>query len=202
MARHLERFGIDAILVTDPEAHGDRLQAAFAQVPGVIESVAGANSVLLRFGDWSAARSARSRIEAMPLPPPIAAIEPAIEIPMRYDGVDLSEVAAACGLTREQVIDRHCSTVFTVAFCGFTPGFAYLAGLPIELGVPRLPSPRTMVPAGAVAIADAYCGIYPRATPGGWRIIGHADTVLFDEDRDPPALLTPGMRVTFVPGTA
>jgi len=200
MARHLERFGIDAILVTEPETRGDRLQSAFAQVPGVIESVAGAHSVLLRFSNWPAARSARSTIEAMPLPPPVAAIGPTIEIPVRYDGVDMSEVAVACGLTREQVIDRHCSAVFTVAFCGFTPGFAYLAGLPPELRVPRLPSPRTIVPAGAVAIADAYCGIYPRATPGGWRIIGHTDTVLFDEDRDPPALLTPGMRVTFVPG--
>ena len=202
MARHLERFGVDGILVNDPEARGDLLASALANITGVIEIVPGAQSVLLRFPDWSAARAARSAIEGADLPPPIPTGGAIIEIPVRYDGMDLPEVAAACGLTRNQVIDQHCSAVFTVAFCGFTPGFAYLAGLPTELRVPRLPSPRTHVPAGSVAIADAYCGIYPRATPGGWRIIGHSSAVLFDERRQPPALLTPGMRVTFVPGRA
>lgn len=199
MARHLERFGIDAILVTDPDATGERLLSAFAHLPGVVEAVAGACSVLLRFDDWSAARSARPTLQDMPVPANLGSIGPIIEIPVRYDGVDLTQIAIECGLSREDVINRHQSTVYTVAFCGFTPGFAYLAGLPPELRIPRLPSPRDAVPAGSVAIADSYCGIYPRTTPGGWRIIGYADVVLFDVYRDPPALLTPGMQVRFTP---
>lgn len=197
MARQLERFGIDAILVTDPDATGERLLSAFAHLPGIVEAVAGACSVLLRFDDWPAARSARSTLKETPVPAHLDSIGPIIEIPVHYGGVDLAQIADECGLSPEGVINRHRSAVYAVAFCGFTPGFAYLAGLPCELRVPRLPSPRNAVPAGSVAIADSYCGIYPRATPGGWRIIGHTDMVLFDVHRDPPALLTPGMRVRF-----
>lgn len=202
MARHLERFGIDAILVTEPGVTGDRLMSAMAGVPGVIEAVAGACSVLLRFETWHAARAAVSVIEARPLPAVRASRGPSIEIPIRYDGIDLEAIATERGLSCEHVIALHRSTDFTVAFCGFAPGFAYLTGLPPELHVPRLAAPRAQVPAGAVAIADAYCGIYPRSTPGGWRIIGSTDLVLFDEGRDPPALLSPGMRVHFVPRPA
>lgn len=82
---------------------------------------------------------------------------------------------------------------------GFTPGFAYLLGLPDALHMPRRATPRTRVPAGSVAIGGAQTGVYPRDTPGGWHLIGRTSLNLFDPARDPPALLTPGMRVRFVP---
>jgi KipI family sensor histidine kinase inhibitor len=85
-----------------------------------------------------------------------------------------------------------------VAFCGFSPGWAYLSGLPAELAVPRLATPRPKVPAGSVAVGGEYVGIYPSASPGGWRLIGHTDAALFNVDADPPALLTPGTRVVLV----
>jgi KipI family sensor histidine kinase inhibitor len=89
-------------------------------------------------------------------------------------------------------------TELHVAFCGFAPGFAYLAGLPDELAVPRLDTPRTKVEAGSVGLADRYAGIYPTPSPGGWRLVGHTDVTLFDHTRTPPALLSPGTRVRFV----
>jgi KipI family sensor histidine kinase inhibitor len=89
-----------------------------------------------------------------------------------------------------------------VAFCGFSPGWAYLKGLPEELAIPRLETPRARVPAGSVALADTYAGIYPTASPGGWRIVGRTGVQLFDAERDPPALLSPGTRVRFVADSA
>ncbi len=121
-----------------------------------------------------------------------------INIPIRYDGEDLDAVAARWRLPRNDAIAQHLATDFHVAFCGFAPGFAYLAGLPADLAVPRLATPRTRVPAGGVALADIYCGIYPSASPGGWLLIGRTDLTLFDVDRDPPALLEPGTRVRFI----
>jgi len=92
-----------------------------------------------------------------------------VELPTRYDGPDLADVAALTGLTGAEVVRRHAGREWTVAFCGFAPGFAYIAGLPQPLRLPRLDQPRTAVPAGAVAIAEEYTGIYPRESPGGWR---------------------------------
>ncbi|WP_435741541.1 5-oxoprolinase subunit B family protein [Nocardioides sp. SYSU DS0663] len=121
-----------------------------------------------------------------------------VEVPVTYDGEDLSFVAERWGTDVEEVVARHTSLELTSAFCGFAPGFAYLAGLPAELAVPRLDSPRPRIAAGSVAIADTWCGVYPTASPGGWRIVGHTDAPLWDERRDPPALLAPGTRVRFV----
>jgi len=121
-----------------------------------------------------------------------------VDIPIRYDGPDLPMVAKLWGVSEESVIARHRATEFRVAFCGFAPGFAYMTGLPTGFAVPRLDTPRTRVPAGSVALADTYCGIYPRPSPGGWLLIGRTDAVLFDPDREPPALLTPGTRVRFI----
>lgn len=134
--------------------------------------------------------------------PPIgAASAPGVlvEIPIRYDGPDLATVARHWLVSEESVIARHLATEFRVAFCGFAPGFGYMTGLPTELAVPRLDTPRTRVPPGSVGLADIYCGVYPTASPGGWLLIGRTDAVLFDPDRDPPALLSPGTRVRFVP---
>lgn len=124
---------------------------------------------------------------------------PELELPVRYDGADLGEVARLTGLTVEEVILAHCETPWTVAFGGFAPGFAYLAGGDPRLRVPRLAAPRTRVPAGSVAIADEFSGVYPTASPGGWRLLGRTDAPLFDPTARRPALLTPGATVRFVP---
>jgi KipI family sensor histidine kinase inhibitor len=122
-----------------------------------------------------------------------------VELPTRYDGPDLAEVAALTGLTEAEVVRRHAASGWTVAFCGFAPGFAYLTGGDPALRVPRRATPRTAVPAGSVGLADGFSGAYPRRMPGGWQLVGRTDAVLWDLDRDPPALLPPGTRVRFVP---
>jgi KipI family sensor histidine kinase inhibitor len=119
-----------------------------------------------------------------------------VTIPIRYDGDDLAWVAYHLGCSVDAFISRHLATELRVAFCGFAPGFAYMTGL--DISMPRLPTPRPRVPVGSVGLADSYCGIYPTASPGGWRLIGTTDAVLFDPDRAAPALLTPGTRVQFV----
>jgi KipI family sensor histidine kinase inhibitor len=121
-----------------------------------------------------------------------------VEIDVDFDGPDLSYVAGRWDTDDAGVVARLTATPLRVAFCGFSPGFAYLEGLPAELAVPRLDTPRHRVPAGSVALADTYTGIYPTASPGGWRLVGHTDAVLFDPDRDPPALLTPSTPVRLV----
>ena len=113
---------------------------------------------------------------------------------------DLAEVAAISGLSQEDVVARHLRPEYQVAFCGFAPGFAYIVGGDPALRVPRRRNPRTAVPAGSVALADEFTGVYPRQMPGGWQLIGRTDAVLWDLDRDPPALLPPGTRVRFVEG--
>ncbi|MEU8987926.1 allophanate hydrolase subunit 1 [Streptomyces sp. NPDC048558] len=122
-----------------------------------------------------------------------------VELPVRYDGPDLADVAAHWGVSPTEVARIHADTEFSVAFCGFTPGFGYLTGLPPRYDVPRRATPRTAVPAGAVALAGPYTGVYPRSSPGGWQLIGTADAVLWDHTRVPAALLSPGTRVRFVP---
>ncbi|MFF9674412.1 allophanate hydrolase subunit 1 [Streptomyces eurythermus] len=122
-----------------------------------------------------------------------------IELPVRYDGPDLAVVAGHWGVTEREAARIHAGTEFTVAFCGFAPGFGYLTGLPDRYAVPRRATPRTAVPAGAVALAGPYTGVYPRSSPGGWQLIGTTDAVLWDHTRTPAALLAPGARVRFVP---
>jgi KipI family sensor histidine kinase inhibitor len=124
-----------------------------------------------------------------------------VRVPVRYggpDGPDLEATAAACGLDPVSYVQRHCAGRYTVAMLGFAPGFAYLLGLDPALAAPRLATPRRQVPAGSVGIAGAQTGIYPQASPGGWRLIGRTELTLFDPARDPPSLLQPGDRVRFV----
>lgn len=128
-----------------------------------------------------------------------AANAPRVDVPTIYDGEDLTEVAERWGVPPTAVADIHASLTHTVAFLGFAPGFAYLSGLPPHLQVPRRSTPRLRVPAGAVALAGEFTGIYPRVSPGGWQIIGHTDLPLFDPSRAAAALLTPGIGVRFVP---
>jgi KipI family sensor histidine kinase inhibitor len=120
-----------------------------------------------------------------------------VEIPTVYDGPDLNDVAEFWCTDRAGVVAVHTSTEFEVAFCGFTPGFAYLGGLSERYHVPRRSVPRQRVPAGTVALAGAFGGVYPAASPGGWQCLGRTAIRLFDLDVDPPALLTPGVRVRF-----
>jgi 5-oxoprolinase (ATP-hydrolysing) subunit B len=123
------------------------------------------------------------------------------EISVRYggeDGPDLAELARAAEVGEADVVAIHAAPTYIVGFIGFSPGFPYLLGLDPRLATPRLESPRVRVPAGSVGIGGPYTGVYPSATPGGWRVIGRTDVELFDPMRDPPSLLAPGDRVRFV----
>lgn len=124
-----------------------------------------------------------------------------LDIPVSYGGdagPDLEEAAAELGIAPAQLVQRHAAGEYTVAMIGFAPGFPYLLGLDPALALPRLATPRTSVPAGSVGIGGAQTGIYPRESPGGWRLIGRTPLVLFDPAREPPVLLAPGDRVRFV----
>ena len=114
-------------------------------------------------------------------------------------GPDLAEVARLRGMTEREIVALHSSPTYTVGFLGFAPGFAYLIGLPAALETPRLSTPRTHVPAGSVAIGGSFTAVYPRATPGGWRLLGSTDFALFDVSAPSPARLAPGDLVKFVP---
>lgn len=122
---------------------------------------------------------------------------PTVSIPVTYDGPDLVDIARAWQLSADDVVRRHTSIEFVSAFCGFSPGFAYLEGLPAGSEVARLTTPRTRVPAGSVALADRWCAVYPSSSPGGWRIIGTTSANLWDQNNSQPALLPPGTRVRF-----
>ncbi|HZR78020.1 MAG TPA: 5-oxoprolinase subunit PxpB [Chthoniobacterales bacterium] len=123
-----------------------------------------------------------------------------IEIPVCYDdefAPDLDEVASRAGIDRSEVVELHRSGDYRVHCVGFTPGFAYLGGLPEQLNTPRKNVPRKEIPAGSVAIGGGQTGIYPVKSPGGWQIIGRTSLRLFDPAKNPPALLQAGDRVRF-----
>ncbi|MFK4082779.1 allophanate hydrolase subunit 1 [Kribbella sp. NPDC020789] len=120
-----------------------------------------------------------------------------LEVPVVYDGEDLADVADLLGCSPAEVVERHTGEDWTVAFCGFAPGFGYLTGT-TDWNIPRRSSPRTKVPVGAVALAGEFSGVYPRESPGGWQLIGRTDLKIFDQQRDPAALFHPGRRVRFV----
>ncbi len=189
--------GPTALLAEVADAGEACALAAFARDAGVraTEVVPAARTVLFDGVDdhEALARLLERWRPSSPVPP-----GPLVEIATTYDGDDLDDVADRWGTDRAGVAQRHGSIEFVAAFCGFAPGFSYLSGLPADLAVPRLDSPRARVPAGAVALAGEWCGVYPTASPGGWRIIGRTDAVLWDADRDRPALLAPGTRVRFV----
>ena len=188
--------GGDAVLVEVEDAVAALSLATWARSAGVAadEVVPAAATVLFDGADPAVVR------EAVAGWPGGAAGTDGAEVRMavRYDGPDLARVAQEWGCTEREVVERHTSVVLVSAFCGFAPGFAYLAGLPPEWErLPRLSSPRARVPAGSVALADQWCAVYPGASPGGWLLIGSTDVVLWDVRREPPALLAPGTRVRF-----
>jgi KipI family sensor histidine kinase inhibitor len=114
-------------------------------------------------------------------------------------GEDLDETASESGLATAAYLKQLCAAEYRVAFLGFIAGFPYLMGLPAQLGAPRLATPRDRVPAGSVAIAGTQCGIYPRLSPGGWRLLGQTRATVFDPLREPAALFAPGDEVRFAP---
>jgi KipI family sensor histidine kinase inhibitor len=183
-------------------AHALALEIGALSAEEVADVVPGARTVLVRLHPGAdPPRRLLAAFEQVPIAR-ARANPPLVEIPVRYggdDGPDLTDVARTARLDDDEVVQRHAAGEYTVAFVGFSPGFAYLLGLPDELAVPRLETPRTRVPAGSVAIGGRYTGVYPRATPGGWRVIGRTDAELFDAGRDPPANLAPGDRVRFIP---
>ncbi len=193
-------YGDQALLV---EVDGPPLaaRAAVAPMPGVVEVVAAARTLLVRFDPSHVDRATLTAdIETgLARPMPVAASEPGpiVAIAVHYDGPDLAAVADLVGTSVADVISWHGAAEYTVAFCGFAPGFAYLTGLDPRLHLPRLETPRPRVPAGSVAIAGEYTATYPRSSPGGWHLIGRTDAPLWDLARPEPALLTPGTRVRF-----
>lgn len=167
---------------------------------GISDVIPAARTVLVRFDpDLVALQQVSWWIEAADQDDSEVATTPgSVQIPVRYDGADLAGVAELTGLTIDDVIAQHTGAHFTVAFCGFAPGFAYLTGVPASLRVPRRASPRAEVPAGAVGLADEFSAVYPRASPGGWQLIGTTEMSMFDVDREPAVLLSPGLLVRFV----
>ncbi|MFC7307596.1 5-oxoprolinase subunit PxpB [Streptomyces monticola] len=198
--------GEHALLVElDSGADAEALHAALIErraagtLPPVREIVPAARTVLLDGVEDPRALAAQLVTWDIPAAPPRA--QEVVELPVRYDGPDLAEVAALWGVAADEVVRIHSTTEFRVAFCGFAPGFGYLTGLPERYTVPRRATPRTSVPAGAVGLAGPYTGVYPRPSPGGWQLIGTTDAPLWDHARVPAALLSPGTRVHFVPVT-
>lgn len=168
---------------------------------GVVDLVQGAGTVLVRFatvGDRRAATGVIERID--PAGEPATPAGGLVEIPTVYDGPDLDDVARLTGLSTREVVGVHTGVEWRVAFAGFAPGFGYLVADDDPLHVPRRDEARTSVPAGSVALAAQFSAVYPRASPGGWQLVGRTDRRLWDIDRTPPALLTPGTRVRFVGG--
>lgn len=189
------RTAVLAEVVDAVEALDLATWARSAQV-GAVEVVPAAQTVLFDGVSDVATLTARLREWAPTGGPPGGE---RVEVPVRYDGPDLMPVAEMWGTDEAGVVARHSEIEYVAAFCGFAPGFSYLSGLPADLAVPRLDSPRARVAPGSVGLAGSWCGVYPTASPGGWRLLGRTDATLWDPARDRPALLAPGTRVVFVP---
>lgn len=181
-------------------------------LPGVVDLLPAAETVLVTLDSPESAYRLRPEVERL-----VAAVNEAapgnvsrgtlprgepVRIPVHYDGPDLSEVADALGLPPDEVVAAHTGTVWRCSFVGFAPGFGYLEPPDGRLAVARRPVPRTRIPAGSVALAGGYSAVYPRESPGGWQLIGRTDLVMWDTERDPPALIRAGGLVRFVDAAA
>ncbi|GAA3908908.1 5-oxoprolinase subunit B family protein [Actinoplanes auranticolor] len=195
------RCGREALL-----AEVDDLDAALAlyaalrsaALPGVVDLVPAARTVLIKIDPAVTSPAAvREAVAVLPVDTRHRATGGTVEIPVRYDGPDLVEVAERTGLSPDQVVALHTGARWTVAFAGFVPGFGYLTGGDPRLDVPRRDSPRTRIPAGSVALAGRFSGVYPSDSPGGWQLIGSTTQRMWDLDRPEPALLVPGVEVIF-----
>jgi KipI family sensor histidine kinase inhibitor len=195
------RCGREALLVeVDDLDQALSLYAALRaeRLPGVVDLVPAARTVLIRLDPAVTSpgriRAATAGLEVDGARRPDAGT---VEIPVRYGGPDLGDVATHLGVTPDEVVAMHTGRAWTVAFAGFAPGFGYLTGGDPRLDVPRRSTPRTRIPAGSVGLAGRYSGVYPNDSPGGWQLIGSTSLRMWDLDRPEPALLTPGVRVIF-----
>jgi len=175
-----------------------------ADLLGVLDIVPASRTVLLklaspRYREATRQRLGKLRVEGLDVDSSTAPQGHGADvmIDVVYDGEDLDEVARLAGMSADEVVAAHTASPMRVGFGGFAPGFAYLVGGDSRLNVPRRADPRTRVPVGSVGLAGEFSGVYPRVSPGGWQLIGRTDAVLWDIERDPPALLTPGMWVQF-----
>lgn len=201
----LRRCGSDAVLIEVGSLDEvDAVRAALAEaarvgrLPDLAELVPAARTVLaaVRPGSGGLVRL-REVLADIDVTAAVGRDSREVVLRVNYDGPDLGLVAETAGIRVTEVAALHSSVEYSVAFSGFAPGFGYLTGLPDVLRQPRLDKPRTKVPAGSVGIAGEFTGAYPRSSPGGWRLIGRTDAVLFDSHRERPALLAPGDRVRF-----
>lgn len=175
-----------------------RLNLAWEGIPGIVERIPGARTVLVRFDPLRVSASdLATALAATPIDTAHLPDTGEVTVPVRYDGEDLEEAASLLGVTAEELVNRHLAAHWRVAFSGFAPGFGYVVSSDPLFDVPRRASPRTRVPAGSVALAGEFTGVYPRESPGGWQLIGRTDAAMWDIDRDPPALLSPGTAVRF-----
>ncbi|GAB0101039.1 allophanate hydrolase subunit 1 [Nocardia sp. JMUB6875] len=225
IAGEIRAAGDRALLVIPPlrEMVADLVSALRTRPAGVVDVLPAAETVLVTLTSPAVAEDVRKQLRALlahldaaarvsaggralPGRPDRAerstdgddvASEP-LEVPVRYDGADLAEVARLLGLTTDEVIAQHTGTVWRCAFVGFAPGFGYLESPDGRLSVPRRTQSRTAIPAGAVALAGGYSAVYPRSSPGGWQLIGTTELPMWQVDRDPPALVRAGTEVRFV----
>lgn len=189
----LEFDGIDEVL-----AWTDAIRRA--DLPGVLDVVPAARTVLVELAALADVGAVRRRLTSLRVDPADGSPGDGgvdVTLDVVYDGPDLDEVARLTGLSADDVVTAHTAAPMRVGFGGFAPGFAYLVGGDPRLHVPRRAEPRTRVPAGSVGLAGEFSGVYPRETPGGWQLIGRCDAVLWDVDRTPPALLVPGTWIRF-----
>ncbi|AIJ21518.1 5-oxoprolinase subunit PxpB [Amycolatopsis methanolica] len=201
---NIRRCGDQALLVDVGDTGGiDAVLGLYSALSdprpdGVTELVPAARTLLVRFDPAVIGAGELADLLAGTEPVPAEAMRgELVEIPVFYDGADLAEVGKHTGLGADGVVEMHTAAEYTVAFGGFAPGFGYLTGLHPKLHLPRRATPRTHVPAGAVAIAGEFTGIYPRSSPGGWQLVGRTEVPLWDPARRPPALLRPGTRIRF-----
>jgi KipI family sensor histidine kinase inhibitor len=206
-ARRILDYGDRALLLefggtAEVLAWTDALRTA--ELLGVVDIVPAARTILVKLAGSQYQAPTRQRVARVQ--PSDAAIAHAAApadghadavIDVVYDGEDLEEVARLTGLSADEVVAAHTGQPWRVGFSGFAPGFAYLVGGDERLAVPRRSEPRTKVPVGSVGLAGEFSGVYPRESPGGWQLIGRTSAVLWDVDRESPALLTPGMWVQF-----
>jgi KipI family sensor histidine kinase inhibitor len=168
---------------------------------GLLETTSGYQTLLCEFQTRQIDAGVTEHILSLLTAPQDPATGRLVEIPVHYTGPDIDRVANHTGLTPKEIIQRHSEREYIVVILGFSPGFPYLAELDPALATPRLPSPRPRVPAGSVGIGGSQTGVYTVPSPGGWNLIGHTTTELFDpEGSDETAfLLRPGDRIRFVP---
>ena len=194
-------YGPGAALIECARGHAVSLGQALLATGCFVEVVPAEQSVLVLLPRAMTLPDVQGIASSLPEQLPAAAGRE-IEIPVVYDGEDLAFVAQVTGLDVAAVVALHSGREYSAAFAGFAPGYVYCTGLAPELWIPRRPSPRTRVPAGSVAIADAYTATYPQASPGGWHLLGRTDLTLFDLTRSEPALIRPGDRVRFTVRTS